>query len=105
MTWALFAVVVALAAVGCVFFAAISGSSPVTVIAIGSIMVPALARAGYPFAFAMGLLTTAGSLGILIPPSIPMIVYSIMVGTTTPMDPKDLFLGGVVPGLMIGFML
>lgn len=96
----------AIAAVaGCVFFAAISGSSPVTVIAIGSIMVPALVRAGYPFPFAMGLLTTAGSLGILIPPSIPMIVYSIMVGATTPMDPKDLFLGGVVPGFVIASML
>jgi C4-dicarboxylate transporter, DctM subunit len=93
------------AVAGCIFFAAISGSSPVTVIAIGSIMVPALVRAGYPFSFSMGLLTTAGSLGILIPPSIPMIVYSIMVGTSTPMDPKDLFLGGVIPGLFIGGML
>jgi C4-dicarboxylate transporter DctM subunit len=93
------------AVAGCVFFAAISGSSPVTVIAIGSIMVPALVRAGYPFSFSIGLLTTAGSLGILIPPSIPMIVYSIMVGTSTPMDPKDLFLGGVIPGLMIASML
>ena len=90
---------------GCVFFAAISGSSPVTVIAIGSIMVPALLKAKYPEPFAMGLLTTAGSLGILIPPSIPMIIYAIMVGTTTPMDPKDLFLGGVVPGLLLGAML
>ncbi len=93
------------AVAGCVFFAAISGSSPVTVIAIGSIMVPALVRAGYPSSFAIGLLATAGSLGILIPPSIPMIVYSIMVGSTTAMDPKDLFLGGLVPGLMIGLML
>lgn len=93
------------AVAGCVFFAAISGSSPVTVIAIGSIMVPALLKAKYPERFAIGLLTTAGSLGILIPPSIPMIVYAIMVGTTTPMDPKDLFLGGVVPGLLIGAML
>ena len=90
---------------GCIFFAAISGSSPVTVIAIGSIMVPALLRAKYPEPFSIGLLTTAGSLGILIPPSIPMIVYSIMVGATTPMDPKDLFLGGVLPGALIGGML
>lgn len=93
------------AVAGCVFFAAISGSSPVTVIAIGSIMVPALVRAGYPLTFSIGLLTTAGSLGILIPPSIPMIVYSIMVGTVTPMDPKDLFLGGVVPGFLIASLL
>jgi C4-dicarboxylate transporter DctM subunit len=90
---------------GCIFFAAISGSSPVTVIAIGSIMVPALLRAGYPGQFALGLYTVAGSLGILIPPSIPMIVYSIMVGSTTPVDPIDLFLAGVVPGLLIGGLL
>jgi C4-dicarboxylate transporter DctM subunit len=93
------------AVAGCIFFAAISGSSPVTVIAIGSIMVPALIKSQYPERFSIGLLTTAGSLGILIPPSIPMIVYAIMVGTTTPMDPKDLFLGGVVPGALIGGML
>lgn len=90
---------------GCIFFAAISGSSPVTVIAIGSIMVPALVKVNYPERFSLGLFTTAGSLGILIPPSIPMIVYSIMVGATTPMDPIDLFLAGVVPGAFIGGML
>ncbi|MFN7133844.1 MAG: TRAP transporter large permease subunit, partial [Myxococcales bacterium] len=90
---------------GCVFFAAISGSSPVTVVAIGSIMVPALVKAKYPENFSIGLLTSAGSLGILIPPSIPMIVYSIMVGSTTPVDPTDLFIAGVVPGLFIGGML
>ncbi len=90
---------------GCVFFAAISGSSPVTVIAIGSIMVPALIKAGYPEKFSIGLLTSAGSLGILIPPSIPMIVYAIMVSASTPVDPTDLFLAGVGPGLFIGGML
>jgi C4-dicarboxylate transporter, DctM subunit len=93
------------AVAGCVFFAAISGSSPVTVVAIGSIMVPALIKAKYPDDFSIGLLTTAGSLGILIPPSIPMIVYSIMVSSTTPVDPTDLFLAGVVPGLFIGALL
>jgi C4-dicarboxylate transporter, DctM subunit len=96
----------AVAAVGgCVFFAAISGSSPVTVVAIGSIMVPALVKAKYPESFSIGLLTSAGSLGILIPPSIPMIVYSIMVSASTPVDPRDLFMAGVVPGLFIGAML
>jgi C4-dicarboxylate transporter DctM subunit len=93
------------AVAGCVFFAAISGSSPVTVVAIGSIMVPALIKAKYPENFSIGLLTTAGSLGILIPPSIPMIVYSIMVSSTTPVDPTDLFLAGIAPGLFIGGML
>ncbi|OGQ26555.1 MAG: hypothetical protein A2138_19475 [Deltaproteobacteria bacterium RBG_16_71_12] len=90
---------------GCVFFAAISGSSPVTVVAIGSIMVPALVKQRYPDGFAIGLMTTAGSLGILIPPSIPMIVYAIMVSSTTPIDPRDLFIAGVVPGLLIGALL
>ena len=93
------------AVAGCVFFAAISGSSPVTVVAIGSIMVPALVKANYPDDFSIGLLTTAGSLGILIPPSIPMIVYSIMVSSTTPVDPTELFLAGILPGLFIGAML
>lgn len=93
------------AVAGCVFFAAISGSSPVTVVAIGSIMVPALVKAKYPEDFSIGLLTTAGSLGILIPPSIPMIVYSIMVSSATPVDPTDLFIAGVVPGLFIGALL
>ncbi|MBL8914566.1 MAG: TRAP transporter large permease subunit [Archangium sp.] len=93
------------AVAGCVFFAAISGSSPVTVVAIGSIMVPALIKAKYPEGFSIGLLTTAGSLGILIPPSIPMIVYCIMVSSATPIDPTDLFIAGVVPGLFIGALL
>jgi len=98
----------------CIVFAAISGSSPVTVIAIGSIMVPALIQANYPERFSVGLLTSAGSLGILIPPSIPMIVYAVVCFQ----DPKlksaftgghpsvnDLFIAGIVPGLMIGLML
>jgi C4-dicarboxylate transporter DctM subunit len=93
------------AVAACVFFAAISGSSPVTVVAIGSIMVPALLKAKYPEDFSIGLLTTAGSLGILIPPSIPMIVYSIMVSSATPVDPTDLFIAGIVPGLFIGALL
>ena len=93
------------AVAACVFFAAISGSSPVTVVAIGSIMVPALVKAKYPEEFSLGLLTTAGSLGILIPPSIPMIIYSIMVSSATPVDPTDLFIAGVMPGLFIGSLL
>ncbi len=93
------------AVAACVFFAAISGSSPVTVVAIGSIMVPALLKAKYPEEFSIGLLSTAGSLGILIPPSIPMIVYSIMVSSATPVDPTDLFIAGIVPGLFIGSLL
>jgi C4-dicarboxylate transporter, DctM subunit len=103
----------------CAFFAAISGSSPVTVIAIGSIMYPALIKHGFPERFSCGLVTTGGSLGILIPPSIPMIVYAI-VDPTALRDPvgynlagsgggessvKDLFIAGLIPGAMIGLVL
>ena len=63
----------------CMFFAAISGSSPVTVITIGGVMYPALIAAGYQQRFSTGLVTSAGTLGILIPPSIPMIMQSLQV--------------------------
>lgn len=90
---------------GCIFFAAISGSSPVTVIAIGSMMYPALCKAGYDSRFSMGLVTTAGSLGILIPPSIPMLVFAIVAGGRVPLDVGELFMAGIVPGLFIGLLL
>jgi C4-dicarboxylate transporter DctM subunit len=89
----------AVAGVGaCVVFAAISGSSPATLVAIGVVMYPALVRVGYREDFSQGLLTSAGSLGILIPPSIPMIVYAIMVPAASV---SALFLAGVVPGLLV----
>jgi len=90
---------------GCVFFAAISGSSPVTVIAIGTVMYPALVKAGYQERFSMGLVTSAGSLGIVLPPSIPMLVYAIVASGSAPIDVGELFLAGVVPGLMLGGLL
>jgi C4-dicarboxylate transporter DctM subunit len=86
------------AVAACVVFAAISGSSPATLVAIGIVMYPALVRAGYRQQFSQGLLSSAGSLGILIPPSIPMIVYAIMVPAASV---SALFLAGVVPGLLI----
>ena len=90
----------------CVIFAAISGSSPVTVIAIGSIMFPMLVREGYPERYSMGVLNTAGSLGIIIPPSVPMIVYAIVVSTPQqPLSPSDLFIAGILPGLFMAAML
>jgi C4-dicarboxylate transporter, DctM subunit len=89
----------------CVFFASISGSSPVTVIAIGSLMLPALTRAGYPEGFSLGMLTAAGSLGIIIPPSIPMLVYALVASNTAPVDVGELFLAGVVPGLGLALLL
>lgn len=95
----------ATAVFSCMFFAAISGSSPVTVIAIGSILFPALLRGGYGEKFSLGLVTSAGSLGILIPPSIPMIVYAIVVTGAMGVDVAELFVAGVGPGLLIGAIL
>ena len=92
----------AVAGVGaCVFFAAISGSGMATIAAIGGIMLPALKEAGYSRRFSVGLLTTAGSLGIVIPPSIPMILYCLVMNTSV----AELFMAGIMPGLLIGVVL
>ncbi len=82
----------------CLFFAAISGSSPATVVAIGSIMIPALIKSGYDERFSIGLTTSAGSLGIVIPPSIPMILYCLVMNTSI----AELFMAGFLPGFLIG---
>jgi len=92
------------AVLACMIFAAISGSSPATVVAIGAVMAPAMIKAGYKESFTHGLVTSSGSLGILIPPSIPMIVYAI-VNTTTQIRVEDLFASGYGPGLVIGGIL
>lgn len=84
-----------------IIFAAVSGSSPATVVAIGSIMFGAIVRDGYPRRYAVGTIATAGSLGILIPPSIVLIVF----GVTAEVSIGKLFMAGVVPGVMIGIML
>ena len=84
-----------------IIFAAVSGSSPATVVAIGSIMFGAIVQAGYPKRYAVGTIATAGSLGILIPPSIVLIVF----GVTAEVSIGKLFMAGVVPGIMIGLML
>ncbi len=84
-----------------IIFAAVSGSSPATVVAIGSVMYGAIKNAGYPKEYAIGTIATAGSLGILIPPSIVFIVY----GVTADQSIGKLFMAGVMPGLLIGFML
>ncbi|MFU8768767.1 MAG: TRAP transporter large permease [Desulfotignum sp.] len=85
----------------CIFFAAISGSSPATVVAIGSVMIPALVKAGYGERFSLGLITVSGSLGIVIPPSIPMILYCLVMNVSV----AEIFMAGVMPGLLIGFCL
>jgi C4-dicarboxylate transporter DctM subunit len=90
--------------IACMLFAAISGSSPATVVAIGTMMGPALIAAGYQERFSHGLLTSAGSLGILIPPSIPMIVYPI-VNQTAVIEVERLFASGFGPGLVMGSIL
>ena len=86
------------AVVACVFFAALSGSSPATVVAIRSIMLPALLKAGYHERFSQGLITSAGSLGIVIPPSIPMILYCLVMDVSV----AELFMAGILPGVLIG---
>ena len=85
----------------CILFAAVSGSSPATVVAIGSIMIPGMTEAGYSKRFAVGSIATAGSLGILIPPSIVMIVYAV----ATEQSVGKMFIAGIVPGLLLGIML
>ncbi len=85
----------------CMIFAAISGSSPATAAAIGAIMLPALIEGGYPKRYAMGLIAAAGTLGILIPPSIPLIVF----GVTSDVSIGKLFMAGILPGLFLGGVL
>ncbi|MBE7421550.1 MAG: TRAP transporter large permease subunit [Zoogloeaceae bacterium] len=85
----------------CALFAAVSGSSPATVVAIGSILLPAMVKAGFPNRFGAGVITTSGALGILIPPSIVMVMYSVSTNTSV----GALFMAGVIPGLMLAFML
>ncbi|MGH1331636.1 MAG: TRAP transporter large permease [Paracoccaceae bacterium] len=85
----------------CMIFAALSGSSPATVVAIGSIVIAAMQKAGYTKDFAAGVICNAGTLGILIPPSIVMVVYA----SATDVSVGRMFLAGVIPGLMAGSML
>jgi len=85
----------------CAIFAAISGSSPVTLLAVGTILYPALLENGYSKRFSLGALTSGGTLGIIIPPSIPLILYGIVTENSI----ADLFLAGIVPGLMIAAAL
>ena len=91
--------------VACIVFAAISGSSPVTLVAVGSVMFPALVASGYPKPFAIGLITSAGSLGCMIPPAIAMLIYAISVQGSAAVDPADLFFAGIVPALFIASLL
>ena len=101
--------------VACALFAAISGSSPATVVAIGSIIMPAMVRQGFPKRFGAGVITTSGALGILIPPSIVMVIYSVATSGAVAIDPAgkrvlsasigELFMAGVIPGTILASLL
>lgn len=84
--------------VACMLFGAVSGSSPATVVAIGGIVLPALKEARYGEQFSVGLITSSASVALIIPPSIGMIVYGVVTGTSV----GDLFLAGIIPGLLLG---
>lgn len=85
----------------CAIFAALTGSGPATVAAIGSIMLPSMVKAGYSRETSAGLVASAGALGPIIPPSIPMIIYGVTMNLSIP----AMFVGGVVPGLVIALVL
>ncbi|MBL8484628.1 MAG: TRAP transporter large permease subunit, partial [Rhodocyclaceae bacterium] len=85
----------------CALFAAVSGSSPATVVAIGSILLPAMVKAGFPKNFGAGVISTSGALGILIPPSIVMVMYSVATNTSV----GALFMAGVIPGIGLALVL
>ncbi len=85
----------------CALFAAVSGSSPATVVAIGSIILPAMVKQGFPNKFGAGVITTSGALGILIPPSLVMVMYAVATNTSV----GALFMAGVIPGLALATVL
>ncbi|MEW9053267.1 MAG: TRAP transporter large permease [Neobacillus sp.] len=85
----------------CMFFAAISGSGPATVAAIGGIMIPAMVRQGYDKRFATAIVAAAGSIGVIIPPSIPMVIYGVVGNASI----GDLFIAGIVPGILVGLAM
>jgi C4-dicarboxylate transporter DctM subunit len=87
--------------VACIVFAAISGSSPVTLVAVGAVMFPALIESGYPKRFSIGIIASAGSLGCMIPPAISMLIYTISVQGSAAVDPIDLYIAGILPALFI----
>ncbi|MDR2792137.1 MAG: TRAP transporter large permease [Treponema sp.] len=85
----------------CMFFAAVSGSGPATVAAVGSMVIPTMLKKGYSKKFTLALIACAGSIGVIIPPSIPMVIYGVSTGTSI----SSLFLAGFLPGILIGLVL
>ena len=96
------------AIVACAFFTAFTGASGMTIVAIGAFLYPALTRAGYPQPYSLGLVTSSGSLGLLFAPSLPLILYGFVAGqlaTTPVVTVPDLFLAGLLPGVLMILML
>ena len=85
----------------CMFFAAVSGSGPATVAAVGTMVVPTMLKLGYDKPFVLALVATAGSIGVIIPPSIPMVIFGVSTGASV----TSLFMGGFIPGILIGVSL
>lgn len=85
----------------CMFFAAVSGSGPATVAAIGTMVIPSMVEKGYDRKFSLALVACAGSIGVIIPPSIPMVIYGVSTGTSV----SSLFMAGFLPGILIGISL
>ncbi|MFZ3251314.1 MAG: TRAP transporter large permease subunit, partial [Pseudolabrys sp.] len=101
--------------IACALFAAVSGSSPATVVAIGSIILPAMVKQGFPKRFGAGVIATSGALGILIPPSIVMVIFAVATGGSVAFGPDgqrvlsasvgQLCMAGFIPGIMLASML
>ncbi|MCK0470126.1 TRAP transporter large permease [Halalkalibacter sp. APA_J-10(15)] len=87
--------------VTCIFFAAISGSGPATVAAIGGMVIPLMVQQGYDKKFATAIIVAAGTIGVIIPPSIPMVIYGVSASASI----GSLFLSGIIPGLLVGLIL
>lgn len=85
----------------CMFFATVSGSGPATVAAVGSMVVPTMLQKGYSKSFTLALIATAGAIGVIIPPSIPMVIFGVTTGASI----THMFMAGIFPGIMIGMML
>ena len=83
------------------FYGALSGSSPATVAGVGGIMIPAMEKDGYPKDFSTAVNVSAGCLGVMIPPSVPLIIYGAAVGVSV----SDLFIAGILPGVLVGIFL
>jgi len=89
------------ALLSCAFFTALTGASGITIVALGGLLLPALLEERYPEDFSLGLLTSSGSLGLLFPPSLPMIIYGVVAGVSIP----QLFLAGLIPGIFLVVLL